>query len=231
MNLLKGLYNKSPPIARYANTWDPDTVLSYLDVTAGAPLSLLELSRKLVTLLALCSLLRTCEISSILLVSIEISDSKMSFTLGKPRKGQHEGPLHRLSIDAFPHNVCICPVKCMEEYLERTAELRDSSNSATLLLSSNRPHGQASVATVGRWIKEQLSAAGIDTSIFCAHSTRGAASSKAASAGVPISAILDTGHWARQSTFARFYKRKVADGPSNLVANAVLRLSSPSSEQ
>ena len=57
-------------------------ILSHLDITTGAPLSLLELSRKLVTLVALCSLLRTCEISSILFDSIEISDSRVSFTLG-----------------------------------------------------------------------------------------------------------------------------------------------------
>lgn len=231
ISLLKGLYNNSPPAARYSKTWDPDLVLAHLDITAGAPLSLLELSRKLVTLVALCSLLRTCEISSILFDSIEISDSRVSFTLGKPRKGQHEGPLHRLSIEAYSPNVSICPVKCMEEYLDRTAGLRVSSTSSSLLLSSNKPHGPASVASVGRWIKEQLSAAGIDTSVFCAHSTRGAASSKAAAAGVPIQSILDTGHWARESTFARFYKREVADGPSNLVANAVLRPSSSISEQ
>jgi hypothetical protein len=45
--LLKGLYNKSPPTARYSQTWNPDTVLSYFDSTAGATLSLLELFRKL----------------------------------------------------------------------------------------------------------------------------------------------------------------------------------------
>ena len=118
----------------------------------------------------------------------------------------------------------------MEEYLDRTAGLRVFSNLSTLL-SSNKQHGPASVATVGLWIKEQLSAAGIDTSVFYAHSTRGAASSKAAAAGVPIQLILDTGHLARQSTFARFYKRKVADGPSYLVENMVLRLSSSISEQ
>lgn len=84
--LLKGLYNKSPPTARYSQIWNPDTVLSHFDATAGAALSLLELSRKLVTLLALCTLSRTCEISSISLESIVISDSKMSFALSQRRK-------------------------------------------------------------------------------------------------------------------------------------------------
>ena len=94
----------------------------------------------------------------------------------------------------------------------------------SLLISTNRPHGHVSVATVGRWIKEQLSVAGIDTSTFSAHSTRGAAASKAAGAGIPIQTILDSGHWAKESTFARFYHREAVTGPANLVASSVLRM-------
>jgi hypothetical protein len=33
--LLKSFHNKSPPTTRYSLTWNPDTVLSYFDVTAG----------------------------------------------------------------------------------------------------------------------------------------------------------------------------------------------------
>ena len=132
-------------------------------------------------------------------------------------------PLHLISVTAWQPNVSICPVKCLETYLDRTASLRNANNSTSLLLSTNRPHGPAAVATVGRWIKEQLQVAGIDTSIFSAHSTRGAAASKAAAAGVPIQTILDSGHWSRESTFARFYHREVVTGPSNLVTSSVLR--------
>ena len=192
--LLKGLYNKFPPSARYSHTWNPDTVLSYFDSTAGVALSLLELSRKVVTLLALCTLLRTYELSSISLESIVVCDSEMSFSLSKPRKAQHSGPLHRVSVAAWRLNDSICPVKCLESYLDRTAALRDANNSASLFISSNKPHGPASVPTIGRWIKEQLKLAGIDTSIFTAHSTRGAAASKAVFSGIPIQAVLDAGH-------------------------------------
>jgi hypothetical protein len=40
-----------------------------------------------------------------------ISDSEMSFALSKPRKAQHSGPLHRVSVAAWRLNVSICPVK------------------------------------------------------------------------------------------------------------------------
>ena len=192
-SLLKGVYNERPPVPRYLATWNPDTVLAYFDATAATELSLLQLSRKTVTLVALCSLLRTCEISSILLDSIHISDSKVSFTLGKPRKAQHSGPLQQISIDSWPQNVSICPVSAIELYLERTQSLRNLSNSTSLFLSSNKPNKVASVSTIGHWIKEQLKEAGIDTSTFSAHSTRGAAASKAAASGISIQTILDQG--------------------------------------
>ena len=74
----------------------------------------------------------------------------MSFALSKPRKAQHSGPLHRVSVAAWRLNVLIRPVKCLETYLVRTAALRDANNSAYLFLSSNKPHGPASVPTIGR---------------------------------------------------------------------------------
>jgi hypothetical protein len=50
----------------------------------------------------------------------------------------------------------------------------------------------------------------VDTSVFSAHFTRGAAASKAASAGVSIQTILKQGHWANESTFVKFYRRDTA---------------------
>ena len=225
INLLKGVYNISPPVPKYVNTWDPDIVLAHLDAHA---ISLLELSRKAVTLLALCSLLKTSEIASILLESIRICDTKISFTLGKPRKAQHSGPLQQQSIDSWPlgQNSSICPVRCIELYLERSASLRNTSNSASVFLSSNKPHHTCSVATIGRWIKNQLKDAGIDTSTFAAHSTRSAAASKAAGAGIPVQAILDHEHWSKESTFARYYHRETISEPSNPISNSILRLPS-----
>ena len=105
INLLKDIYNKFPSAPKYTATWNPYTVLSFFDAHATADLSLLELSRKCVTLIALCTLLRTCEISLILLDSISISDSKVSFTLGRPRTAQHSGPLEQFSIDSWPDNI------------------------------------------------------------------------------------------------------------------------------
>ena len=61
--------------------------------------------------------------------------------------------------------------------------------------------------------------AGVDTSIYSAHSTRGASASKAVANGVSIDSVLQTANWSRESTFTRFYHRNVA---SHTVASAIL---------
>ena len=51
--------------------------------------------------------------------------------------------------------------------------------------------------------------AGIDTSIFTAHSFRGASTSRALRQGVPIDVIFRQAGWRTTSTFGRFYNREV----------------------
>ena len=50
-----------------------------------------------------------------------------------------------------------------------------------------------------------LNNAGIDTSIFKAHSVRSAACSSASEAGVTTATILDAADWATETVFQRFY--------------------------
>ena len=47
--------------------------------------------------------------------------------------------------------------------------------------------------------------AGIDTSVYTAHSTRGAATSKAKAMGVPTADILKAAKWNSALIFCRFY--------------------------
>ena len=54
---------------------------------------------------------------------------------------------------------------------------------------------------------EVMEMAGIDTSVFKAHSVRGASTSAALDRGVPMQDILATADWSRESTFRRFYYR------------------------
>jgi len=50
-----------------------------------------------------------------------------------------------------------------------------------------------------------MSAAGIDSQIFKAHSVRGASTTAAANAFVPLSTIMSMADWSSASTFRTFY--------------------------
>ena len=58
---------------------------------------------------------------------------------------------------------------------------------------------------VARWLKSVLTAAGIDTAILSAHSTREASSSAAANVGITTSNILKAADWSSESVFQKFH--------------------------
>ena len=76
-----------------------------------------------------------------------------------------------------------------------------------LFISYIKPHKPIASQRIAHWIKDMLAEAGVDTSIFKAHSVRGAATSAALAKGVSIQDILDTADWSTDSTFRRFYYR------------------------
>ena len=75
------------------------------------------------------------------------------------------------------------------------------------LLISFKTYKAISTSTIARWLKTVLNLAGIDTSIFSAHSYRGALTSKAFSSGISLNDILKTANWSNAETFFKFYNR------------------------
>ena len=209
IRLLKGIYNTNPPEPRYLTMWDPEIVLNHMRKVDNESLNISSLSQKLVTLLALTSLLRTAELASIKKESLLITERSASFSLSKPRKSQFNGPLKTFNLEAYPADKRICPVSCLGYYVFLTDVLRTDQNSSLLFIGLVAPHLPVSGNTVVRWIKSFLGEAGIDISIFSAHSTRGAAASKAAETGDSTNSILRAGGWSSESTFARFYRRTI----------------------
>ena len=108
----------------------------------------------------------------------------------------------------FEEHTNICPVATLREYCSRTTKHKPEGKH--LFLTTTKPFHPASSATIARWIKSTLTRAGVDTTIFCAHSTRSASTSAAADAGVSIPEILEAADWSSKSTFERFYYRPQA---------------------
>ncbi|KAM7312995.1 uncharacterized protein ISCGN_002916 [Ixodes scapularis] len=170
-------------------------------------LSLKMLTSKLAMLLALASAGRTSDLC--LLSTCHIRKQSAGWELGLSGLRKTSGaskPLPILFFPAFEEVRELCPVECLQVYLERTAGLRGAH--AQLLLTTQKPFRPAARDTVAHWIKHTLTLAGIDTSVFKAHSTRGAATSKAVEVGVPLADILAAADWSSETTFNRFYRRQ-----------------------
>ena len=105
----------------------------------------------------------------------------------------------------------ICPVITVKHYMERTEPLRmiGPVRNSSLFLSWIKPHRPISSASVARWLKTVLSKAGIDTSLFKAHSRRGASVSAAANSGITTKEILEAADWSTDSVFQKFYYKPV----------------------
>ena len=67
--------------------------------------------------------------------------------------------LNELYIEAFEHNVSICVVHVLNEYLNRT---KDIQSGPELFITTQSPFKAASKSTIATWIKIGLRMAGID---------------------------------------------------------------------
>jgi len=72
-------------------------------------------------------------------------------------------------------------------------------------LSYIKPHAPVISQRLAHWLKEILGKAGVNTSVFKAHSVRSVSSTVASEKGVLIEDILWTADWSRDSTFQKFY--------------------------
>ena len=105
-------------------------------------------------------------------------------------------------------------------YLDKTTESRPIDTHA-VFIALTKPHKAVTASTISRWIKDTLALSGIDTSIYKAHSTRSASTSRAVNAGVPIEQILKVGDWSNTHTFNKFYLRKTDDNSQITKANNI----------
>ena len=207
IRLLKGVFQSRPTLPRCSVTWDTDTALKHLrKLSPVRELSLKQLTLKLVVLIALLSGQRIQSIHLLDTRNMSKSKSGYKFRIGDlvktSRPGNH---VAEICFPAYPPDRRLCVVTVLNEYLERTRDIRQGQTS--LLISYRKPHKRVSKDTIARWIKTVLLNAGIDMSIFTPHSTRVAASSAASKASVPLHTILKTAGWSRESTFAKYYNK------------------------
>lgn len=211
--LLKGAFKLRPSVPKYTTTWDPQMVLSNIsNWFPNENLSIEKITKKLVTLLALCTAHRVQTLSLIKLDNIIINSNEITIVISDIIKTSGPGrdqPI--LILPYFNDKRSICPATTLQDYLQLTKNLRPVG-SKNLLLTWKRPHRSASAQSISRWIKQVLYDSGVDVSVFSAHSTRHASTTAASSAGISLEIIRKTAGWTKTSeTFANFYQRPICN--------------------
>ena len=141
--------------------------------------------------------------------------------LSKQSRPKHLKPA--LEIAYYPDSR-ICPVVCLQRYIQVTKQFRVQTSTGVqpdqLLIGITKPQA----CTIARWVKLCLiKDAGIDTSVFTAHSTRGSSSSAAMSGGASLQEVLAQADWSLSCTFHKHYFRPQ---PFSAYPSAVLNTAS-----
>ena len=95
-------------------------------------------------------------------------------------------------------------------YVKRNEEWREpGSGRSQLFLATVKPHRPVATCAVARWLKTLMGDTGIDTSVYKAHSTCAASTSKAKAQGLSVEQITQKANWSRATTFFKYYNKKV----------------------
>ena len=215
---LKGVFQTRPSLPRYTKVWDVSLVIKFLStLTPIERLSLKDLSYKLVMLISLVTAQRGQTVQLLNIGSMLEEPTAFIFPLDEHVKQAKPGMKGQIiKLQAFP-NKDLCVFTTCKEYLARTKDLR--GNETRLILTFAKPHKPASRDTIRRWIRNVMQLSGIDVSVFKAHSTRAASTSKAKINNVPIEDILKTAGWKSNSTFARHYNLPITGNDNKFVNN------------
>ena len=123
VRLMRGVFNTTPPKPRYSKTWKVSTVLDYLkSLPVNNELSLLVLSQKLLTLIALVSAQRTQTLASIDTSHLNISVNSCVISVldllktNCPKRGLGH---NKIVIPKFDENTKLCVLRTLNDYLDR----------------------------------------------------------------------------------------------------------------
>jgi hypothetical protein len=217
---MKAVFQENPTLPRYEVTWDPQVVLNYIkSLGPNRKLSLLQLSRKVTMLLLLLSGQRGQTMHLFDIRNMTLTKSKLTVRIGDLLKTSR--PKHHVSevtFKAYAPDRRLCIVTAVKCYLEQTELIR--GDITQLLITTKKPIKGVSCDTIRRWTKDIMKSAGLDMTMFSAHSTRAAATSAAAKR-LPLATVLKTVGWSNESTFAKYYQKPIVN--STCLTDAILQ--------
>lgn len=210
VKFMKGVSKLRPPTARYHVTWDANKLLTlFSSWEDNDRLDLKCLTLKLISLLALTTAQRVQSLASISVNNIKWGNPTQIVLTDQLKCSSLSKPNPVLIVNEYDLDKKLCVLSCLKCYFDRTSSYRKTDK---LFISYLKPYNVVTSQTLSRWLKMSLDLAGIDSTLFKAHSFRHAATSKAAKSGLCIDSILSRVGWSSKSaTFAKFYNRPIDD--------------------
>jgi integrase len=205
----KGAQNMAPLPREKCEIWDPSTVLSWIQ-SQPIPSSFLSCAREAAILLLLATGWRVDDLWK-LANKMQVTDEESTFYFASRRKCKIKGKYTlSQSVRRFKTNERVCPVRALVRFRDRANVIRKES----MFLFVSSTGKRASKDTLRRWVQKILSQAGIQAS---AGSCRSASTSAACERNRSIDDIMKSAGWSSESTFRKFYHRKVV--PSRMSLN------------
>ena len=216
VRLLRGMYKQSPSLPRYTVTYDLAKVLQFIS-NSYSETSLEFLTKKLATLMCILSGQRSQTMSLLNINYMHLDESHCIFYIASllktTRPGFHQHPLEFMRYT----DQSLCVIIYIKRYLLETKELRHSDGG--FFISFKPPQKAVTSTTIAIWVVNVLKEAGVNVSVFSAHSTRSTASSKASDKGLNLAEISKAAGLSNAKTFAMFYKKTI----SEKIGQAILR--------
>ena len=116
-----------------------------------------------------------------------------------------------VNVLSFPDKPSICPVLSLKDYLVRTAPLHHA-DANIMFIQLRKSHKSVSSQTLARWMTNIMADAGVDTSMFCQHSTHSASAVglETVTKKMSVAQICKQGQWSNlTTTYRKFYHRVV----------------------
>ena len=209
---MKGVSAIKPAQPRYLETWDPDVLIEMFKSDKWNPcgdLDLMSLTVKLAVLILLATYNRGQLILALKISRMfRVSDDEVRFKILPSELKQGCKKNYKPEPVVFKRlteNPEVCILSHIDVYLSKTSEVRKGCDQ--VFMTTKKPHRAVSRDSVSHWIKAAMRHAKINVEVFAPGSIRGASSSGAFLAGVPLDQILRKAGWSKESTFLKWYKR------------------------
>ena len=223
IKLFNGFYQKRPKAYKSAPCWSVDNVLnSILAWGENDKLSLTKLTWKLAMLMSLSAASRCSEMSYLDLNQAYPNPKGIEFLLPRHKKNNKYSSLPGKIFISKIEIEGICPVKCLEEYIKRTKDVRNANASSNLVFRSiSNPESGVTPKTISRWLTSCIQESGFEVTNSMGHSVRSKAVTKASLKGMSTQDIVNSVGWKSDSCF---YKHYLKPEPNSDLGSIVLSL-------